>query len=79
MTSPVAKSATDSLKTTVKLIGEELVGSDCAMAWSIVTVGWTVSIVTFDDAEGTDWLPPASVAVAVMAWGLPLLSLNTLV
>src|SRR5436190_1832072 len=35
-----------SLKTTVKLIGQALVGSTCATAWSMVTVGTTLSNVT---------------------------------
>ena len=43
VTSPVAKPVTDSLKTTVKLIGEALVGSVWPSAWLIVTVGAVVS------------------------------------
>ena len=43
VTSPVAKPVTDSLKTTVKLIGEALVGSAWPAAWLIVTVGAVVS------------------------------------
>jgi len=49
LTSPVAKSATDSLKTTVKLIGEAPVGSPCSAAWLIVTVGDVRSIVAAAD------------------------------
>ncbi len=44
VTSSVAKSATDSLKTTVKLMELPLVGSLCPPAWSIVTVGPVVSV-----------------------------------
>ena len=43
VTSPVAKSVTDSLKTTVKLMGKVLVGSTWAAAWLMVTVGAVVS------------------------------------
>ncbi len=43
VTSPVAKSVTDSLKTTVKLIGEIPVGSAWPTAWLIVTVGLAAS------------------------------------
>ena len=39
VTSPVAKSVTDSLKTTVKLIGLVPVGSAWPAAWLMVTVG----------------------------------------
>ena len=39
VTSPVAKPVTGSLKTTVKLIVAEDVGSACAAAWLMVTVG----------------------------------------
>jgi hypothetical protein len=39
VTSPVANPVTDELKTTVKLIGEVLVGSAWPLAWLIVTVG----------------------------------------
>ena len=39
----MAKSATDSLKTTVKWIGDVFVGSAWTAAWSIVTVGAVVS------------------------------------
>ena len=42
VTSPVAKSSTASLKTTVKLIGGS-VGSACPAAWLIVTVGGVAS------------------------------------
>src|SRR6476661_7066457 len=45
LTSPVAKSATDSLNTTVKLIGLALVGSACVAAWLMVTVGGVASYV----------------------------------
>ena len=38
VTSPVAKSETESLKTTVKSIEDELVGSLWPLAWSMVTV-----------------------------------------
>ena len=38
-----AKSVTGSLKTTVKLIGEALVGSACPAAWLMVTVGAVTS------------------------------------
>jgi hypothetical protein len=60
---------TDSLKTAVKIIGEVLVGLDGGV---IFTDGRAVSMVTLDGAEGPDWLPAASVALAVMAWGLSL-------
>ena len=43
VTSPVAKPVTDSLKTTVKLMGLALVGSAWPAAWSMVTVGATLS------------------------------------
>jgi hypothetical protein len=43
VTSPVAKFVVDSLKTTVKLTGEALVGSFWPEAWLIVTVGLVVS------------------------------------
>jgi hypothetical protein len=43
VTSPVANPVTDSLKTTVKLTGEALVGSAWAAAWLIVTEGRVVS------------------------------------
>src|SRR5438034_797034 len=46
VTSPVAKSLTGSLKTTVKLIGDAFVGSTWLAAWLIATVGATVSNVT---------------------------------
>ena len=43
VTSPVAKSPTGSLKTTVKSMGPALVGSAWPAAWSIVTVGGSTS------------------------------------
>jgi len=43
VTSPVAKSLTASLNTTVKWIGDVLVGSACVLALSMVTVGAVVS------------------------------------
>src|SRR5918992_1006073 len=43
VTSVPAKPLTGSLKTTVKLIGEALVGSAWVAAWLIVTVGAVVS------------------------------------
>ena len=46
VTSPVAKPVTDSLKTTVKLIGVALVGSGWPTACSTVTVGAVTSHVT---------------------------------
>ncbi len=46
VTSAGAKPVTDSLKTTVKLIGVALVGSFCVPAWLIVTVGLVLSMVT---------------------------------
>jgi hypothetical protein len=42
-TSAAVKPVTASLYTTVKRIGEALSGSDCAAAWLIVTVGFTLS------------------------------------
>ena len=46
VTSPVAKPVTASLNTTVKLIGEALVGSAWPAAWLIVTVGAVLSTTT---------------------------------
>ena len=45
LTSPVVKPVTASLNTTVKLIGETVVGSGCAAAWLMVTVGGGTTIV----------------------------------
>jgi hypothetical protein len=57
---------TGSLKAAVKIIGEVLVGLEGAV---IFTDGRIVSMVTLDDAEKlVDWLPAASVALAVMVW-----------
>jgi hypothetical protein len=44
VTSAPVKPVTASLKTTVKLIGERLVGSAWLAAWLMVTVGAMVSI-----------------------------------
>ena len=65
VTSPVAKSVTGSLKTTVKWIGATLVGSAWVAAWLMVTVGGVESS-TYAKAglEHADTLPAASVAVA---------------
>ena len=52
VTSPVAKSATLSLNTTVKLIGDVPVGSAWPAAWLIVTVGCAASATV-----GTNRLP----------------------
>ena len=46
VTSALVNPLTASLKTTVKLIGEALVGSACPPAWLIVTVGATLSKLT---------------------------------
>ncbi len=46
VTSPATKSVTGSLKTTVKSIGEALVGSAWPLAWSMVTVGAVLSTVS---------------------------------
>ena len=46
VTSPVVKSVTGSLKSTVKLMGEALVGSDWLEAWLMVTEGATLSKLT---------------------------------
>src|SRR5919201_1734069 len=64
VTSPVAKLLTDSLKTTVKLMGEALVGSAWPEAWLIVTVGAVTSQVTVLSVlvEAVLALPAASVA-----------------
>ena len=43
VTSPVAKPVTGSLNTTVKLIGEALVGSAWPAAWLMVTSGGATS------------------------------------
>ena len=59
VTSPVAKSETDSLKTTVKLMGDVDVGSLCPLAWTIVHPiddesplrHWTASDLKDCDAE----------------------------
>ena len=52
LTSPVAKSDTDSLNTTVNRIGETSSGSGCAAAWLIVTLGGVASHAT--DADPGD-------------------------
>ena len=46
VTSPVVKSVTGSLNTTVKFMGEVAVGSACAVACSMVTVGGVLSAIT---------------------------------
>src|SRR2546426_4065324 len=46
VTPALVKPVTGSLKAAVKLIGEALVGSACAAAWLIVTVGGVLSKVT---------------------------------
>ncbi len=60
-TSPVAKVVTDSLKTTVKLIGLVPVGSAWPPAWLIVTVGAVASTVK-PVTEVDSTLPAKSVA-----------------
>src|SRR6185369_5279460 len=64
VTSPVPKPVTGSLNTTVKLIGDADVGSDCPAAWLIVTVGTVVSKVTVLSVlvEAALTLPAASFA-----------------
>src|SRR6185369_13935171 len=64
VTSPVPKPVTGSLNTTVKLIGDADVGSDCPAAWLIVTVGTVVSKVTVLSVlvEAALTLPAASLA-----------------
>ena len=64
VTSALVKSVTGSLKTTVKLMGEALVGSACPAAWLMVTVGAMLSTVTVTGAEVVP-LPTASRATAV--------------
>ena len=72
---PVLNPVTDSVKTTVKLIGEFLVGSAWPDAWLIVTVGATVSRVTVLSVlvEAELLLPAASVTTepAMLATTVP--------
>ena len=75
VTSPVTKSVTGSLKTTVKLIGEVPVGSAWPTAWLIVTVGAVTSHVTVlsvlvDAAFG--WPPLVATPAASEAITVPL-------
>ena len=67
VTSALVNPLTASLKTTVKLIGEALVGSACPPAWLIVTVGATLSTVTVTPLLVVV-LPAASRATAVSVW-----------
>src|SRR5262249_62082282 len=64
LTSLAVKPLTGSLKTTVKRIGEALVGSGCPAAWLMVTVGGTLSKVTVRSVlvEAALGLPARSVA-----------------
>src|SRR5688500_9922043 len=66
VTSPVAKLLTVSLNTTVKLIGDVLVGSAWPAAWLIVTVGAAPSYVTVLSVlmDTVFPLPAASVALS---------------
>ena len=66
VTSAVVEAVTGSLNTTVKMIGEPLVGSAWPAAWSIVTVGATLSKVTVLSVlvEAVLVLPAASVGGA---------------
>src|SRR5437868_6133752 len=65
-TSPVAKSLTASLNTTVKWIGDVLVGSAWLAAWLIVTVGAVMSKVTvLSTLLAAGWALPAA------SWALP--------
>ena len=52
VTSPVANPVTVSLNTTVKLIGEALVGSAWPVAWLIVNEGRVVSPGRLDESPG---------------------------
>src|SRR5437773_1214414 len=76
VTSALVKSVTASLKPTVKLMGEALVGSVCPAAWLIVTVSATVSKVTVLSVlvEAVLPLPATSVATpaAIVAMTVPL-------
>src|SRR6266545_4752739 len=67
VTSALVKSPAGSLNTTVKLIGDVLVGSAWPAAWSIVTVGGVLSTVTVT-ALLVAVLPAASRATAVRVW-----------
>ena len=68
VTSPVVKSLTGSLKTTVKLIGEAFVGSAVADAWLIVTVGAMVSTTIVEVAVAVlkGVVPPLTVASTIV-------------
>src|SRR5437870_4159211 len=66
VTSPVAKSLTNSLNNTVRWIGDVLVGSACVAAWLIVTVGAITSNVTV-----LSTLVEAVLALPATSWALP--------
>ncbi len=75
VTSPVVNPVAASLNVTVKLIGLAFVGSTCAAAWLIVTVGATLSHVTVlsTEVEAALLLPARSVATlaATVAMTVP--------
>jgi hypothetical protein len=56
LTSDPVNPVTGSLKTTVKSTGEALVGSTCATAWSMVTVGGVEGTM----AMSVGWTPTAT-------------------
>ena len=65
VTSVALKPVTDSLNTTVKWIGEVLVGSVCPAAWLMVTFGLVVSMTKDSAVEVGETFPAVSVAVAL--------------
>ena len=78
VTSPVAKSETVSLKTTVKLIGDPLAGSARPVAWLIVTVGAVPSYVTVLSALVEALLPFPAASVAALA-GMPAITVPSVI